>query len=71
KLGDYQCNLSAWNFEHRILFDKTDYISQIYNDSIQMLSTLHEFYDIFRLEMKTITDEEHMGDRVLEHITEF
>ncbi|CAF4189294.1 unnamed protein product, partial [Rotaria sp. Silwood2] len=71
KLENDKRNFSTWNFEHRILFDKTDYMSQICDDLIQMLSNLNEFYDIFGLEMKIVTGEEQMVDRVLEHVSDF
>ncbi|CAF0941568.1 unnamed protein product [Rotaria sordida] len=69
KLENDKRRFLTWNFEHRILFDKTDYMSQICDDLIQMLSNLNEFYDIFGLEMKTVTGDEQMVDRVLEHVS--
>ncbi|CAF1029897.1 unnamed protein product [Rotaria magnacalcarata] len=68
KLENDKHSFSTWNFEHRILFDKTDYLSQICDDLIRMLSNLNEFYDIFGLEMKAVTGDEQMVDRVLEHV---
>jgi dynein heavy chain len=58
-----------WNFEYRLLFDKTDYMSQICDDLIQMSSNLNQFYDIFGSEMKAVTGDEQMVDRVLEHVS--
>jgi dynein heavy chain len=59
----------TWNFEYRLLFDKTDYMSQICDDLIQMSSNLNQFYDIFGSEMKAVTGDEQMVDRVLEHVS--
>ncbi|UJR10037.1 hypothetical protein I4U23_014260 [Adineta vaga] len=69
KLENDKRGFVSWNFDHRILFDKTDYMSQICDDLIQMSSNLNEFYDIFSSEMKAVTGEEQMVDRVLEHVT--
>jgi dynein heavy chain len=69
KLENDKRGFLTWNFEHRILFDKTDYMSQICDDLIYMSSNLNEFYDIFGTEMKAVTGEEQMVDRVLEHVS--
>lgn len=69
KLENDERNFLTWNFEYRILFDKTDYMSQICDDLIKMISNLSEFYDIFGTEMKIVTGEEQMIDRVLEHVS--
>jgi dynein heavy chain len=70
KLENDKRGFLTWNFDHRILFDKTDYMSQICDDLIQMSSNLNEFYDIFGSEMKAVTGDEQMVDRVLEHVSD-
>lgn len=61
---------SAWNFDQHLLFDKTDYMSQICDDLIYMLSHLEEFYQIFGSEMKNVTEEEEMVDQFLNSINQ-
>ncbi|CAF1059416.1 unnamed protein product [Adineta steineri] len=68
KLENDKRGFLTWNFDYRILFDKTDYMSQICDDLIQMSSNLNEFYDIFDSRMKAVTGEEQLVDRVLEHV---
>lgn len=69
KLENDKRTFLIWNFDHRILFDKTDYMSQICDDLIRLSSNLNEFYEIFSSEMKAVTGEEQMIDRVLGHVT--
>ena len=44
-------------------------MSQIVDDIIQMSWTLKEFYDTFSSDMKAVTGDEQMVDRVLQHVT--
>ncbi|CAF0910630.1 unnamed protein product [Adineta ricciae] len=69
KLENDKRGFSSWNFDHRILFDKTDYMSQIVDDIMQMSLNLKEFYDTFSFDMKAVTGDEQMVDRVLQHVT--
>ena len=70
KLENDKRRFLTWNFEYRILFDKTDYMSHICDDLIRMFSNLNDFYDIFGSEMKIVTGDEQMVDRVLEHVSD-
>ncbi len=70
KLENDKRGFSTWNFEHRSLFDKTDYMSQICDDLISMSVNLNEFYEIFGSEMKVVTGDEQMVDQVLEHVSD-
>lgn len=69
KLENDKHGFLTWNFESRILFDQTDYMSQICEDLIEMSLNLNEFYDIFSSEMKIVTGDEQMVDQILEHVS--
>jgi dynein heavy chain len=69
KLENDKRGFLTWNFDHRILFDKTDYMSKICDDLIEMSSNLNEFYYIFGTEMKGVTSDEQIIDQVLEHVS--
>ncbi|CAF1057845.1 unnamed protein product [Didymodactylos carnosus] len=68
KLETDKRGILSWNFDYRILFEKTDYMAQICDDLIKMAMDLDEFYDIFGPDMKAVTGEEEMVDKVLEHV---
>lgn len=70
KLENDQRAFLTWNFDYRILFDRTDYMSQICDDLIRMSLNLQEFYEIFGSEMKAVTGDEPMVDRILQHVSE-
>jgi dynein heavy chain len=70
KLENDKRGFLTWNFEHRILFDKTDYMSQICDDLIEISLNLNEFYDIFGLEMKAVTGNEQMVNQIFEHVSD-
>ena len=70
KLENDQHVFLSWNFEHRILFDRTDYMSLICDDLIEMSTNLNEFYEIFGSQMKTVTGDEQTVDEILRHISQ-
>ena len=70
KLENDQRAFLTWNFDYRILFEKTDYMSQICDDLIRMSMNLHQFYEIFGSEMKAVTGDEQMVDRILQHVSD-
>ena len=70
KLENDKRGFLTWNFDHHLLFDQTDYMSQICDDLLQMLSDLTDFYEMFGSELKAVTGDEAMIDRILEHVSQ-
>ena len=70
KLENDKRGFLTWNFDHHLLFDQTDYMSSICDDLIQMLSDLTDFYEMFGSELKAVTGDEPMIDRIVEHVSQ-
>lgn len=70
KLENDQRAFLTWNFDYRILFERTDYMSQICDDFLRMSMNLHQFDEIFGSDMKAVTGDEQMVDRILQHVSD-
>ncbi|XP_072207474.1 dynein axonemal heavy chain 10 [Excalfactoria chinensis] len=52
-----------WEFDRKLLFGKTDYMTTVCQDLYDILQVIEEFYNIFGSELKTVTgDAKHVDD---------
>ncbi|XP_031448519.1 dynein heavy chain 10, axonemal isoform X3 [Phasianus colchicus] len=52
-----------WEFDQKLLFEKTDYMTSVCQDLYDILQVTEEFYNVFGSELKAVTgDPKHVDD---------
>jgi hypothetical protein len=65
-----QRTFSAWNFDQHILFDKTDYVSTILDDLIDMSSNLTSVNNLFARDLNMVTtDSDNTVRRLIDNVS--
>ncbi|KAM9259890.1 dynein axonemal heavy chain 10 [Cariama cristata] len=58
----------CWEFDQKHLFEKTDYMTSVYQDLYDLLQVMEEFYSIFGPELKALTGDPERIDDLLRRV---